>query len=153
MSATPARRFARWTRTRSRARRCTELAAQGIEVDATIPIRVELIENYAVAWFAPDGEPIISRDTIVAIWTVVQRPQAGRLEGGSDAPIAEPDDNTIDTVINTDAYVTLPEGRTIVTEFGVTGAEQTILDFLDRLGTPHEIPALAQLETYHPGCL
>ena len=38
-------------------------------------------------------------------------------------------------------------------EIDRSAAEEAILDFADRLGSPQELPMLEELATYHPGCI
>ncbi len=128
-----------------------ELTAQGISPDEAIPVRVEVFENVAVAWFAPDGEARVGRDWIIALWQMervpvsdetrtddapeTNRPSGGFYEGSDVNVEARPSyDIQLDGV---------PESAAAV----------AILDFLDRLGTPAELALVEELITHHPGCL
>lgn len=134
-----------------------QLEAHGIAQDDAIPVRVEVFEHIAVAWFAPDGEAIIGRDTIMALWEVVSitavTPIADRTASNESYVVNEPDEGTVDAVIDVGLANELPAGDREITELQPSPAHQALLDFADRLGTPDELPMLEELVTYHPGCL
>jgi len=48
------------------------------------PVRIQFMEDVAVAYYAPEGEPLIDEDHIVAIWQIAEHvePVDGELEGG-----------------------------------------------------------------------
>ncbi|MFK7987452.1 MAG: hypothetical protein AB8I08_15630 [Sandaracinaceae bacterium] len=128
--------------------------AEGYE-DA-IPVRVELLENTAVAWYAPEGEAIVSRETIIALWGVVERtPINDTLAAGEEPSVV--------LTPGTNEAASLPsllpeyEGVLVDSELTVTNprnsAETAILDFLDRLGSPEELPMMRELGGAHPGCI
>ena len=129
-----------------------DLAARGIAEDEAIPVRVEIFETTAVAWYAPAGEPVVSRDTIIALWQVVGRTEiANPTADPADQPVQEPA-YVVDLVSDLDYQPDFP-GSGVEQVDTTSGAEAAILDFMDRLGSPDEIPMIAELGTYHPGCL
>ncbi len=136
-----------------------QLAEEGVAVETAIPIRVEIVENLAVAWFAPDGEPIFSRDTIVAIWPIVNAEQISNDELSRDGTTILTPDATYETaqieelalVATTPTYESAdaPLAPTSTT----TPAEDAIVDFFNRVGTLDEAELWEQIVPYHPGCL
>lgn len=129
-----------------------ELEVLGIDEAEAIPVRVEIFEDISVAWFAPDGEARIGRDWIVALWRVHHgsaTPISGELEG-SEPP-------TVNATAGSYAgeAAVLDNGGTYDIEMRPelqTGAESTIIEFWDRLGTPDELQMLEELYAHHPGC-
>lgn len=126
-----------------------ELEEQGVDRSQAIPVRVEVYENTAVAWFAPDGEPRIGADWIIALWTVERVPVSDETysEGSTETRASgsyymAPD--AIDTRLGYDIELV---------SAGPTAAEVAIIAFLDVLGTPDELAAIEELVTHHPGCL
>jgi len=149
-----------------------ELETLGFAPAEAIPVRVEIFEDIAVAWFAPDGEARIGRDWIVALWRV-QRASAQELARGElpSGAAAVSDDTFSDAppAVNAPAYhddaATLGPGATYEIEARpelrggaevggaeVGGAEVTLIEFWDRLGTPDELTMLEELYQHHPGC-
>lgn len=135
-----------------------QLDEEGIDVTLATPVRVEIFDEVAVAWFAPDGEAIVSRSSIVAMWQVVNRqPTAGEVAndpGASGTVYTPPTDVLIatfegQTTTNETRLVDGVEEQVAVT----TPVEQTIIDFFDRVGTPEEAIFIEWLSTYHPGCI
>ena len=130
-----------------------ELAAQGTDVSEAIPVRVELFDGVAVAWFAPDGVARIGGDWIVALWAVERVHVSDDVRGG-DAP--ETRAPGVGTATTYEGSGDVRENRqSFDIQLNVTehpGA-LAIIDFLDRLGTPAERILLEELITYHPGCL
>ncbi len=133
----------------------SQLEAQGVDQRLATPVRIEIFDDMAVAWHAPEGQAIIARDSIVAVWDVVQRREiSGEL---SEAPGLG---TSVITPGSTDVVVDLDETPTIdvdlanlgAQEIGPTPAEQTIIDFLDRLGSDLEQFYIARIVFYHPGC-
>lgn len=125
------------------------LIDQGLDVAEAIPVRVEIFDEVAVAWFAPDGVPVISQDAIVALWQVVDRVPVE----GAVAPDDRPE------VVGSTPYIQLDvnietESAEIAeqTPVGHEGARAAILDFFDRVGTPEEWWMLGVLQGHHPGC-
>lgn len=128
-----------------------ELTAQGIDRAEAIPVRVEVFEGVAVAWFAPEGVARIGGDWIIALWAVdrvavsdetftgdapeTSRPGGGFYEGSDVNVEARP---SYDIQLNG-----VPEHAGAI----------AIIDFLDRLGTPAELALVEELITHHPGCL
>lgn len=136
-----------------------ELDGLGIDEAEAIPVRVEIFEDIAVAWFAPDGEARIGRDWIVALWSV----ERGRVErASSEAPNATPivgeveagEAPTVNPSLSADVEAPAAAG-TYDIELRPelqTAAEATIIEFWDRLGTPDELQMLEELYAHHPGC-
>ena len=131
-----------------------ELDERGTDRAEAVPVAIEVYDTVAVAWFAPDGEPIIGRDTIVALWSVVERaqPAAGTVREDELITVVEPGDVTI--------FVDLAESNTLEdevqhprTELPLDAVGRTIIDFWDRLGSPEELAMLSILQDAHPGCL
>lgn len=133
-----------------------ELEQEGIDVSAATPVRVEIFDDVAVAWFAPAGEAIISRSSIVAMWRVVERqPIAGELEGGEPGVSSYTQPVTTVTLVIDSTPTTTEEQLAdgIDTQVTTRPIEQTIIDFLDRVGTPEEMWYVGRLIGYHPGCI
>ena len=129
-----------------------DLVERGVAQEEAIPVRVEILDTTAVAWYAPAGEPVVSRDTIIALWQVVGRTEiANPTAGTDDQPTREPS-YVVDLVSDLDYQPDFP-GDDFEQVDTTTSAEAAILDFIDRLGSPEEIPMIAELGTYHPGCL
>ena len=127
-----------------------ELEEQGIDPAEAIPVRVEIFESSAVAWFAPDGEARIGSDWIIALWSVERVPVAGETAAGDAPEVRQPGDTFEAADVNVDAR---PEYDIQIDQVpGHVGA-LAIIDFLDRLGTPAELDLVEELITFHPGCL
>lgn len=128
-----------------------ELTEQEIDPSQAIPIRVEIFESIAVAWFAPDGEARIGRDWIVALWTVERIPVSDETYSDGEPTVSVPTSNYIDA----DAILDRRSSYDIELNQVVrpSAAETTILEFLDRLGSPEELAAIQELVSAHPGCL
>lgn len=126
-----------------------DLDASGEDAATAIPVRVEVFEDLAVAWFAPAGIARVDRQGIVALWRVENRtPIAGELENNAETGVVNPGIAPIfvgDRLSSADML----ETQTIPLD----GVEQTILDFFDILNTQEEVAALIRLGGYHPGCL
>ena len=125
-----------------------DLAASGEDTTSAIPIRVEVFDDIAVAWFAPGGAARVNRQGIVALWRVENRtPIAGELENNPETGVVNPGIAPIfvGDQLSSEAIVT----QTIP----VDEVQQTILDFFDILNTQEEVGALIRLGLYHPGCL
>lgn len=126
-----------------------ELSATGADPSVAIPVRVEIFDDIAAAWFAPGGVARVNRDGLVAVWRVEQRtPTAGELEGsGAEVGVVEP----------SDVRIYLDEPTQWVSEETAEvpheTVRQTILDFFDILIGEEEVATLARLGEYHPGCL
>lgn len=128
-----------------------ELEVLGIDESEAIPVRVEVFEDIAVAWFAPDGEARIGRDWIVALWRVQRTPVDGEL-AGSEAPTVSPS-GTVSGEVDPTTIVDMGDTYEIELRPEVqNSAEMTIIEFWDRLGTPDEISMLEELYQHHPGC-
>ena len=129
-----------------------ELEAQGVDEAEAIPVRVEIFESIAVAWFAPGGEALIGRDMIVALWRV--QPIAG--EVASDAPydVTEPP-ALVESVafVQDSSNATNEVDPSQVTATPYDAVADRIIDFFDRAGTPDELAIIEELGGYHPGCL
>lgn len=125
------------------------LEAEGLAETDAIPVRVEILDDVAVAWFAPAGEAVISVDSIVALWRVVDRqPIAGEVTPGERPEV-------IEALPYVEAEVTLTLDADETHEVQTVdpgGAAATIVDFYDRLGTPEEWWMLNVLRNHHPGC-
>lgn len=128
-----------------------ELEEQGIDRSQAIPIRVEIFESIAVAWFAPEGEARIGRDWIVALWNMERVPVSDETYSSGEPEVNVPGT----TYVDADAALDRRLGYDIELSqiVGVSAAEATIIEFLDRLGTPDELAAIQELVSAHPGCL
>jgi len=134
-----------------------ELEEQGLDPVEAVPVRVEIFENIAVAWFAPDGQALIGREFIVSLWRVVERePIAGEVAPGEEYDVTEPP--SADGV----AYLRPDEGAYAsaadvdpeqVEPTPYDFAAEAIIEFFDRAGTPEELAIIEELGGYHPGCL
>ncbi|HJL15519.1 MAG TPA: hypothetical protein RMH99_07690 [Sandaracinaceae bacterium LLY-WYZ-13_1] len=139
----------------------SELEDRGVDRREAVPVRVEVFEDIAVAWFAPDGEAIIGRDTIVSLWYVVEPENvetiANEVEGGGGYDVTEPPtvdatDYVLDGPVTTTATTTEIEREQLeVTPYDPT--RERIIEFFDRVGTPEELLIVEELGGYHPGCL
>ncbi len=137
----------------------TAAQLEELAIDATLatPVRVEIFDEVAVAWFAPAGEAVISRNSIVAMWTVLQRtPIAGELEAGPPTVASDIEPRATTMLIETEQPNStenrLIEGISAQTRV-TNPVEQTIIDFFDLVGTPEEMLIIAILSGYHPGCI
>ncbi len=129
-----------------------ELEEQGVDQSQAIPIRIEVFETTAVAWFAPEGEARIGRDWIVALWSVERMPISDETYSEGAPEVSVPVSNYVDADnAALDGRLNYDIGLSRVV--GPTAAEATIIEFADRLGTPDELAALEELVTAHPGCL
>jgi hypothetical protein len=132
-----------------------ELEALGVDRADATPVRVEVFDDVAVAWHAPYGEPVITREGIVALWSVVNRvPTAGELEAGESPVVVSPSGTSeTPTVAWSPSGVAAEVEEDLSQTPTVSTAEQTIIDFFDRVGTPEELWFVGQLAGYHPGCI
>lgn len=135
----------------------SELEAEGIDASTATPVRIEVFDEVAVAWFAPEGVPVIDRNSIVAIWSVVQRQTiAGELEPGTEISVNTPQETPSVAQIQPGAtpsstpYITNARVDLDLAPYAQVG--QTIIDFFDRIGTPEDIEYFAIIAGYHPGC-
>lgn len=126
-----------------------ELDAEGVDETSAIPVRVEIFEDIAVAWFAPDGAALIGREFIVALWRVV--PIAGEVAPGEVTDVTVPPTLTTSlTYVREEIAEVDPEQ---VTTSPYQDAADRIIEFYDRAGTPDEAIMIRELGGYHPGCL
>ncbi len=126
-----------------------ELEEQGIDASEAIPVRVEVFDSMAVAWFAPDGEARIGGDWIIALWSVERVPVSG--ETAADTPeVRQPGEAFEAADVNVD---TRPDYDIQVEQVPNHAGAVAIVDFLDRLGTPAELDLVEELIAFHPGCL
>ncbi|MCB9592341.1 MAG: hypothetical protein H6719_06385 [Sandaracinaceae bacterium] len=126
-----------------------ELNAQGIDPTEAIPVRVEVFENVAVAWFAPDGVARIGGDWIIALWSVERVAISDETARGDAPEITTPGTYYNGADINVEARPSYDIQLTNVPEHAGAIA---IVDFLDRLGTAAELELYEELITHHPGC-
>lgn len=130
-------------------------AEEAAGYDEALPVRVELLEDTAVAWYAPAGEAIISRETILALWTIEQRTEISDAVAAGEEPAVASATEEPDSAA---PYLELPgsadpiESELILVN-PQSAAETAILDFFDRLGSPEEIPMLREIGGAHPGCI
>lgn len=61
------------------------------DTTCAIPVRIQFLEELAVAYYAPDGEPILDEDHIVAMWAIAEHvaPTDGELETEGTLPPPE----------------------------------------------------------------
>lgn len=129
-----------------------QLAARGLEPSEAIPVRVEIFEEVAVAWFAPNGEAQIGRDSIVALWEVVDRhPISNETEAGTTPDLVH-ENGVIESSIVLADQTSLDVQQTDLTPLH-PGAVQVIIDFADRVGTEQAYRLMERLSNSHPGCL
>lgn len=126
-----------------------DLASFGVDTADAIPVRVEIFEGVAVAWFAPEGEGIIDRDFIVGLWDVVDRstPTAGETAPADPAPTNAP----TGMVVGTYTVARVLGEETEVGELR-TAAEVALIDWFNRAGTVDELRLMRLLVEHHPGC-
>ena len=128
-----------------------ELDAQGIDAAEAIPVRVEVFETVAVAWFAPDGVARIGGDWIIALWSVERVPVSDETARGDAPEVRQPGGTFYEGAdINFDARPSYDIQLSGVPDHAGAVA---IIDFLDRLGTAAELSLVEELITHHPGCL
>lgn len=127
-----------------------ELEEQGIDIQAAIPVRVEVYDEVAVAWFAPAGEALVGRDHIVALWQVLDRTQIVNEVDPTSAPEVVGSTPFIDVDFDLEEQPDVDQELTTVPG---NSAAQAIIDFWDRAGTPDEIWMLGVLSNSHPGCI
>jgi hypothetical protein len=139
----------------------TEIDAQemGVELTLATPVRVEIYDEVAVAWYAPEGEALIGRDHIAALWRVVDRTEIdGELRPGEvpeieqpTAPVEQPYSNlqipSFATPLGTDLQDTSDVAVTDIV------GPSAIINFINTLATEEEIELMQGLEGAHPGCL
>ena len=128
-----------------------DLVTYGIERTDAIPVRVEVFDTVAVAWFAPEGEAIIDRDYIVALWEVVDR--GTPLNDETYSPAQPPE------VINPGEIVvgTYPVHRELGVDVEVGQIDQgapsvAIIDWHNKAGTQEELRMMRLLQSHHTGC-
>jgi hypothetical protein len=127
-----------------------EMEERGLDTQAAIPIRVEVYDEVAVAWFAPGGEALVGRDHIVALWQVLDRtPIVDEVDPGSAPSLVGP---TPFIEVDFD-LAEQPDVDQELTTVPTSAAAQAIIDFWDRAGTPDEIWMLGVLANSHPGCI
>lgn len=128
-----------------------DLQAHGIDRMDAIPVRVEVFDEIAVAWFAPDGEAIVSTDNIVALWDVIER--GTPVENETYIP------HQPETVIIPGEIVV--GNHNVEEEFGInvdigvdvtTAPEVALMDWYNLVGTQDELRALRLMELHHEGC-
>jgi hypothetical protein len=131
-----------------------QLDEQNVERTLAIPVRVEIFDDVAVAWYAPDGVALIGRDNVIALWQVVQREYID--DELAPEEVVEAQDPTVELAGATlDNAVTAP--GTFASEIEITDWEQpiedTIIHFVDQIGSYEEAWMMAQVAEGHPGCL
>lgn len=127
-----------------------ELTAQGIDPAEAIPVRVEVYDNTAVAWFAPDGVARIGRDWIIALWQAERVPVSDETWTGDAPETNRPGNGYYEgSDINVEARPSYDIQLNGVPE---SAGAIAIIDFLDRLGTPAELELYEELIQRHPGC-
>jgi len=127
-----------------------ELEEQGIDPSAAIPVRVEVFESTAVAWFAPDGQARVGGDWIIALWSVERVPVSDETASGIAPDVRRPDETIETAEPNADSR---PGYDIQLDQVPEHAGAVAIIDFLDRLGTPAELDLVEELISYHPGCL
>ncbi|MGE0786092.1 MAG: hypothetical protein AB7S26_10415 [Sandaracinaceae bacterium] len=142
-----------------------EIQALGFDESQAIPVRVEIFEDIAVAWFAPDGNARIGREWIVALWRVQRTTMSrtiadGLVQSGEPSIVAAPSTSNATSNAASNGH----DATAAVLAEGVDGydielrtetqsaAEVTVIEFRDRLGTPEELSMLEELYLHHPGC-
>ncbi len=133
-----------------------DLQASGEDVTEAVPVRIEIFDDIAVAWFAPGGVAQVDRDGLMAAWWVENRtPTAGEVDDNAEFGVVTPGDTPIfvvDSAVTTEASTDpTPDENLYALPSNLTA--ETILDFEDLLTNAEEALAMAAIAGYHPGCL
>ncbi len=128
-----------------------DLEALGVDPANAIPVRVEIFDTIAVAWFAPEGEAIIDRDYIVALWEVVDRGTPLRDETFSPeqpTPVINPGEIVVGQYnVQAELGLDLEVGQI---DQGAAGV--AIINWHNKAGTQEELRMMRLLQTHHTGC-
>jgi len=130
-----------------------QLAESGTDVNEAIPVRIEVFDDLAVAWFAPEGVARVNRDGIIAAWDVVERtPTSGELDN-AEVGVVEPGDQDVFVVVADPSGVHVDNpAQAARVELPANAIDLAILDFQD-LFTLEELRVIQELTGHHPGCL
>ncbi|MBN4049488.1 hypothetical protein JYT86_00350 [bacterium AH-315-N03] len=133
-----------------------ELEESGTDVTLAIPIRVEVFEELAVAWFAPGGVARVTRDGVIAVWEVENYvPLSGELNNNAEVGLVVAGDAPVFLYDPREASSSVPRAPSEQ----ITGLEassnlrDTILDFYNILTNDRQATIFAQIGGFHPGCL
>ena len=122
-----------------------------VGVDA-VPVKVEIYDDVAVAFFAPNGVAQANRAGIVALWAVVDPHPidgtSGALRPGDVWTVNTPDVAGTATLPIQSTPTTITETVNTTNYVGVR-----LVDFFNRLGDADELLLLQRLNAAHPGCL
>ncbi|MGE0786961.1 MAG: hypothetical protein AB7S26_14910 [Sandaracinaceae bacterium] len=126
----------------------SDLVDLGIDVADATPVRVEVYDGVAAAFFAPDGVALYGRDNIVALWDVLDRQTiADETHNPGSTPVVNPNIGTVGQYNLQDEIGIRPD---VVATPDTTGA--TIINWYNRVGGAEELRLLQRLERGHPGC-
>lgn len=133
-----------------------DLDASGTDATLAIPVRIEIFDEIAVAWFAPGGAARVNSDGIIAVWTVENRvPIDGELNnaeigvvvpGGAGIFLTNPH-------LSATTAPARPDTEQVTTAIPIDERVRTIVDFFDVLNSIDHAAIVAQLGGFHPGCL
>jgi len=127
--------------------------------DATlaVPVRVEIFDDIAVAWFAPAGVAQVDRDGLMAVWRVEHRtPTAGEVDNNAEIGVVAPGDTPLFVIEAANELPTSTNGPTPDEQLYALPsnlAGEAILNFENLLTTAEEAIAINQTSLYHPGCI
>lgn len=131
-----------------------DLTELGIDESDALPVRVEILDGVAVAWFAPEGEALYGQENIVALWEVLDR-----AEPQDVTPIyneTHPNDPSPTVVPHRVTGTYHPEAEIGVEQdvgtLPMNPVGEAIIDWYNKVGSPDELQYLQLLQTQHTGC-
>lgn len=136
-----------------------EMQEQGEDVALATPVRVEIFDNVAVAWYAPEGEALIGRDNIRALWTVVDRQYISNELAPEPSVPVEPSTEPGTTYRTPNVETSIPG---VDADLGITYVDVSlyanpvgvaIIDFVDEMGGAEEAWMMEEVAAGHPGCI
>jgi hypothetical protein len=129
-----------------------QMEAEGHDFASAVPVRVEIFENTAVAWYAPEGEAVLGVENIRALWQVERQEISDEIvpdgEGEGEGETTPDTTNTLRQDIpglGTDLQI---DRETLWNPVGTV-----IIDFVDEYGSSEEAWMLEEIGSSHPGCL
>ncbi len=132
-----------------------DLEASGEDATLAVPIRVEVFDEIAVAWFAPGGVARVNRSGIIAVWRVENRtPTGGELDNDAEIGLVVPGgvDIFLGDPLTANPSIARPEANQ-TSDLPREVVVRAIIDFFDILNTQDEARIIATIGGYHPGCL
>jgi hypothetical protein len=123
------------------------------EGQRAIPVRVEVFENSAAAWYAPNDEAIISRDTLLALWEVYDTVEGATPTNGVLSDVGTP--VVVDSARTEEEPSFEVPGQDAEIDVEVRSAPglAILTDFEDRLLDPEMARLMRDVLSGHPGCL